>query len=63
MVCISVPDSEKAMYYKAKGKHTWKEFLETGLFGDRKPSNLVSIDEMEAFVNQKLSELKEEMKK
>jgi hypothetical protein len=58
MLCIKVPESEKELYYKAKGNRTWKAIMEDALFGDQKPTDLVSYAEMEAFFNQKIEELK-----
>lgn len=62
LITIYLPPKEIETFRKAKGDRTWREIMEDALFVENKPG-YVSHEEMEAFVNLKLSELKEELKK
>ena len=59
---VRIPAAEVELWFKAKGNRSWKEIAESGLFGDHKPTDIPSYDEMEAFVksyvDQKIAELK-----
>jgi hypothetical protein len=53
---VRIPASEVELWFKAKGDRSWKEIAETGLFGDHKPFDVVTYDEMQAYVDQKIAE-------
>ncbi len=56
-ITIWLPEKERELWRKAKGDRSWREIAEYGLFGDHKPNDVVSYDEMIAYVEKRLSEL------
>ncbi len=53
---VRIPKQEVDLWIKARGNRKWKEIVETGLFGDHKPFDVVTYDEMQAYVDQKIAE-------
>jgi len=57
VIAFRIPNEDVDFWYKAKGNRSWREIIDEALFGLQRPE-FVSYDEMVAYVDKVISELK-----